>query len=440
MTTSASFIDFKIDIAEQYKSHVSEPNSPKVYFAYGKTDAWINENSPNAATTTVASMYDVWNNMIGGKLVTGADLQHVIPRYNWTTGNVYFAYDDKNPQMNDGNVQFYILTTDWNVYKCIANNAGANSTTMPSAVNPDTTTQTADGYIWKYMYTVSDNEKLRFVTDQYIPVKTLSGDDGSRQWAVQEAAVEGAINSIIVTSGGSNYTSAPSVTITGDGSGALATASINSTTNTVSSITVTSVGQAYSYANVAFSGGGGSSATARVIISPMGGHGSDPLYELGGRNLLLNMRLVNSEDGVLPISNDYRQISLLHEPTISNTTINFANSVFMQAYTLNTNPTSTGNYDENELVYQGSSLASATFSGRVLTWNSISSVVTTINNRGNPATGTLIGANTGTSRELTSYKLGELEPYSAKVMYIDHIKPVTRSSDQTEDFKIIIKF
>lgn len=439
MTTSASFIDQKVDIAAQYKEHITEEVS-RVYFSYGKIDAWPDENSPNSAVATVSTMYEVWSNMIGGEVVSGADLNHVIPRYDWTANTVYFAYDDKNPQMNDGNVEFYAVTSDYNVYKCIANNFGANSTSMPTSVNPDATTLTPDGYVWKYMYTVSDNDKLRFMTSEYLPVKTLTGDDGSRQWAVQAAATDGGIEAIVLTSGGENYNTAPTITITGDGTGASATATINTISNTVNNIIVTAVGQSYSFANVTFSGGGGSNAEARAIISPFGGHGSDPLHELGGRTLILNKRLSDSEEDILPVTNKYRQIALIRTPKTANTNNVFSNTVFFQGFTISVSSAGSGDYVENELLYQGTDVSNTTFRGNILTWNAATSVITTINNTGTLSSGLLVGANSGVSRELVSFETGDLEPYSGQVLYTDNIKPITRDNDQTEDFKIIIKF
>ena len=74
---------------------------------------------------------------------------------------------------------------------------------------PSTTTttieETTDGYRWKYMYTVSSGELLKFVTADFIPVKTLTANDGSAQWSVQQNASNGAINHIKVIANGSNY-------------------------------------------------------------------------------------------------------------------------------------------------------------------------------------------------------------------------------------------
>jgi hypothetical protein len=72
------------------------------------------------------------------------------------------------------------------------------------------------------------------------------------------------ISSILVTNPGLNYISAPTVTITGDGTGATAEAVI--VNGTVNRIVVTNRGIDYSRAIVTLSGGGGISATATAEI------------------------------------------------------------------------------------------------------------------------------------------------------------------------------
>jgi hypothetical protein len=76
----------------------------------------------------------------------------------------------------------------------------------------------------------------------------------------------GIIGSINVTAGGSNYTTAPTVTITkGGGSGATAFATISG--GAVSSVTVTFPGSGFtSVPTVAFSGGGGTGAVATATL------------------------------------------------------------------------------------------------------------------------------------------------------------------------------
>ena len=78
----------------------------------------------------------------------------------------------------------------------------------------------------------------------------------------------GAVTSIAVTAGGSGYTSAPTVVLTGGGgSGATATATI--TANAVTSVAVNLNGSGYTSAPiVTFTGGGGTGAAATATITP----------------------------------------------------------------------------------------------------------------------------------------------------------------------------
>ena len=72
------------------------------------------------------------------------------------------------------------------------------------------------------------------------------------------------ISSIQVTNPGTGYTSAPTVTITGDGVGATATASI--VNGRIQSIDITNRGINYTRAIVTISGGNGYGATAAAVI------------------------------------------------------------------------------------------------------------------------------------------------------------------------------
>jgi hypothetical protein len=443
MTTSATFVDLRINNAEQFKESVSEPTqNTKIYLTFGKVDAWANDASPNVANSSVATVYEIWSNMIGGKKILGNDVQHMIPRFNWTANNVYTAYDHMNSNLYDGNTQFYVINSDYSVYKCIANANSLNSTVEPTSVNPAITSATSDGYLWKYMYTLNDYEKTRFLTDSYIPVKTLTVNDGSVQWTVQQNAEKGSIEHIEVTNSGSNYTNISNVTITitGDGSSATAIPVLNTSTNVISSITITNPGTLYTYANVAITDAGlGTGAKARPIISPIGGHGSDPLYELGGKNIMISVRILYDENGTLPVTNDLRQITLLKDPLIRSSANVISNTVFLQAKTLTV--AGTGDYIQDEIVYQGSSLATATFKGRVVSWVSSTNKLILINTEGTViASQSVTGSTSFTVRTLSGIVEEALEKYTGKILYADNIKPVTRSSDQIEEYKILVEF
>lgn len=441
--TSSTFIDLRINNAEQFKESVSEPSpNTKLFLVFGKTDAWANDSAPNVSNSSVSTVYEIWNNMIGGKRILGGDLAHVIPRINWTSNTVYDAYDDKRSDLFDSNTKFYVMNSDYSVYKCIANNYGKPSTSEPTSVNPSIISTTSDGYIWKYMYTINDADKLRFTTNLYIPAKTLTVDDGSLQWQVQNTAISGSIDSIIVTNSGNNYTNVSNITIsiTGDGTGAIATPVLNTSANTISSILIADRGFNYSYATISINDiGTGTGSAARAIISPPGGHGSDPLYELGGKNILIDAKIRYDEEGILPVTNDYRQIALIKDPYVNLTTNVVSNIAFVQALSLTCD--GVGDFTQDEYVYQGASLGTASFVGRVLSWTNSTSKALIINTIGTPTISqTLIGSTSFTTRVVTSKTEGLLEKYSGRLLYVDNIKPVTRSDDQIEDFQILIKF
>jgi hypothetical protein len=113
------------------------------------------------------------------------------------------------------------------------------------------------------------------VHSQEVTQTVVSGDQipSNRQIAVDPDAY--CVTGVTVTSAGSGYTSAPTVTISGGGttgskSAATATASVSA--GGVSSVNITFVGYGYTKTTlptVAFSGGGGSGATATISTSQL---------------------------------------------------------------------------------------------------------------------------------------------------------------------------
>lgn len=435
--------------AANFKKEVSQSGNTKVYFTFGKVVPWANDSAPQQANSSVTSLNEVWDNMIGAKLLTGNEISHAIVRNDWTSGTVYHAYDhcECSLLLFNPNTKFFVVTSDWNVYKCIANNYnGAPSTVMPTQIFTDRCIEEVDGYVWKYMYTVSDAEKIKFVTDNYIPVKTLAGNDGSLQWQVQNTATSGTIEAIKVVNGGTGYTNESNViiTITGNGSGANAIARINTVSQTIANIAMITVGSGYTYADAMISGGGGSGANLKVIISPTGGHGSDPLRELGGSSLILNPRLQNSESGTLPVTNEFRQVSLIENPFIRNTKKVSSNVIakqYMTFFLSSSGSSEASFYNKDELVFQGESPTNATFTGRVLEYANDTLYV--INTSGVPQVDPIVGADTKAQRVPINPQgiiYPDLEKYTGELLYIDNITPISRAEDQTEDFKILLRF
>lgn len=405
---------------------------------FGRCHAWANDSSPIQANTSMNSSYDVWYNMIGGKRVTGNDIRHCIPRVDWEANTVYNMYDDMTDSKSLSN--FYVLTDDYHVYKCISNNYGVVSNTKPTSTSAYTDVQMADGYIWKFIYKITEEEKLRFMTDDYIPVKTVLTRDTSLQWFVQNNAISGAIHNILLTDFGSNYTANDMyVTITGDGLNANAFATRNVSTNTISSIIIDQKGTGYTFANVTIFSATGNGAAGRAIISPPGGHGSDPLVELGGSNLIIHTQLKNTEGNKLSVANDFRQLALIKDPLVYDSANLISNTVISQLTVLNLTGTS-AEYIEDENVYQGASIESYTFKGKVVEWDTSNNIIKLSNVTGTPTSALVIGETSSASRFVSSITYPDLEPFVGNVLYVNNISPIERASDQTEDFKIILSF
>jgi FtsP/CotA-like multicopper oxidase with cupredoxin domain len=96
----------------------------------------------------------------------------------------------------------------------------------------------------------------------------------------------GVVTDVVVTTPGTGYTSAPTVTFTGGGAtgAAAATAKVNLATGVVTGVSITSQGFGYTSApTVAFTGGGGSGAAATAYVAPAGSV-SDIAVTFGGIN------------------------------------------------------------------------------------------------------------------------------------------------------------
>ena len=432
--------------AQQFKTSIEGSDQPHLYLSFGKISSWTNDSSPPQANTSIAAFNDIWKNMIGAKKIQGNDVRLATRRFNWSNNTTYTAYDDCSCSlnMNDANSKFYVVTDEWNVYKCISNNNGKVSNTKPTSTITTASIETADNYIWKYMYTLSDEERMRFTTDSYIPVKTLISDDGSLQWQVQSSSVQGAIESIRMLNYGSSYTTLPSIAIVGDGVGANAIARINSTSQTVDSVIITNKGSGYTYANVVFTGATGSGASARVVMSPPGGHGHNPEEELGASFIMLNPRVNGSESGKLDVANEFRQVAIMKNPLLKGTTTVASNIALSQTTTLHLDGSTSTEYIEDETVYQGASVAESTFKGKVASWDSANDVIKLVDIVGTPDANPLVGETSRATNYILSSSgsiiLQELEPYSGSLIYTNNVVPIQRAEDQTEDFKIVISF
>ena len=168
--------NFRVVNADNFKEDVKNSN---VYVAIGRADAWSLTTSDTTDTTpfTPNDHLDDQNNarrqFIGMQKLTSADVSHVVKRHNWTTGTVYVPWDSDDADIYDRNPCFYVKTNEFKVYKCLRNGNGAQSTVQPTHTTATPTGSATDGYIWKYMYSITTADSEKFLTNAYMPVKTI---------------------------------------------------------------------------------------------------------------------------------------------------------------------------------------------------------------------------------------------------------------------------
>ena len=229
-----------------------------VYFTIGRTTPWDDEQLPENSIDSNYYLNEFRRNIMFVQKITSANICHLARKIEWTSATVYDPYDDAT---NLADANFYVLTTDFNVYKCLDNNNGAQSTTKPEGTGPTNIEHDGngqDGYIWKFLFQISPADRTKFLDSNYIPVRKLTGNP--------TFDVNGVLDALTITAGGSGYSTAPQVTILGDGIGAGASCTINAGTGVVNSMTVTAAGSGYSFATVIFTGGGGTGAAASTTL------------------------------------------------------------------------------------------------------------------------------------------------------------------------------
>ena len=578
-----------------------------IYMFIGKHTPWspddkvsgsndlTNDFNPPIPSDTVQSVdFDVWRNMIAAKKINPNDVKHVIPRHDWSlnnngTGKVYTQYDDLNKSLYSSSYSpFYVFTDDFNVYKCIFNNYGSPSTVKPTGTDSKQMIKTSDGYVWKYMYSVSPSDSLKFVTSSHIPVQTIKFDYdwSSRSYTqqelsqieVQRESVDGSIHSVVKIGEGAGYRGlkgkifgegiydsdndttifrisqndavftvgmvndyfndmtvffndssvrkcfdiidfvapdlsnplsmasitvkgrsdnsenadrvplntsfeiAPKVHIDGnvsrgirpaDGIGLKSVARISDDTlgnNTfkISSIEILSEGESYTHCPIHFQMNGEPQIPAdyRFVISPKGGHGYDPVEELGGFYVMVNVRLEYDENlSNLTVGNDYRQIGLVREPIDVSTGSPAEDIIYLQSNSIEMVLTSINDdidslpFTKDELITNGKGVY-----GKVLDYREYDLkdnitgdfIPDSIVDKKVLRIAEIFGKNGETfsyddvittvrgtdeiDAKVERVVSESLVKYSGEILYLEQRKPISRDIDQIEDIKIIVEF
>lgn len=205
---------FNISAAESFLNEFSSKDN-SYYLLISRPQSWEDENTPPVVVDSVNEQTNLWLNAIAAKKITSKDVRLVINRNDWETGTVYSQFSDVNELFRSAtydNQPFYVMNSEYKIYKCLDNNGGSESTVEPTHTYPDFQTPGEDGYVWQFMYQLTEDD-FDFVSSDYIPVSlagstTKIGTIEYLQREVQENARGGGIYNIRVNQTGSYWTNA----------------------------------------------------------------------------------------------------------------------------------------------------------------------------------------------------------------------------------------
>ena len=460
--------------------------------------------------TEFVSLYD---EIIAAKRITNSFARAVIRRYNWDlVANP--KYDMWKPDYSAtpggggqigktaatgatsiADAKFYVMNSAYEVFKCLyngqnpSNASGQNATEEPITTGANYasatglyTETTGAGYIWKYMYTIPTDDVLRFLSSDFKPIVLPSN---ASRTAVTAAAVDGAIDVVIIEDAGSGLPASQTLytSIKGDGAGGIVKFATNGS-GAITSASIQARGSGYTYANVLlgngnlFSNSGLTTAVAtpsgwkgalEAILPPLGGHGKDHESELNAKRVMTNIRLTYSEgSGDFPVDNDFRRIGILKDPYNHGTTT-FSTADTLSGLRAIKISGATADYIPDETIQQ--TVTGGTAFGTVVSWTLDSGSTTAgvlkylqttdththlgvvrafESNGANAITGALSNASGTVVTSYAGTLLGktftaglanpEVANNSGEVIYVENRRLITRAPDQIEDIKLVIEF
>jgi hypothetical protein len=347
--------------------------------------------------------------------------------------------------------KFYVRNTKDQVFKCLFNNGGIVSNTMPQIsiggeLPENPYVETADGYKWKFMYTIPTGLKNKFFTDKYMPVL--------RDTIVFDNAKDGRIDIVKIIDGGSGYYGGTTVSnyaiVDVDGDGTLADITVDVVDGVITDINIVNGGNNYTRATITLDDPIkqliGNTANLQAIISPQYGHGSDAARELGASSLMISMDFSSDVNGNLPTQSNgkdtIRQFSLVRDIKLKTGSLATGSVYPMYTKVFTSNPPV--DFDNNAEIYVGSSYETAVFKARVVHFDSASNVLY-LNN--------LVGDLTAVENEAVRQKDApssfakafnvvspDINIFSGEILYVENRDKITRNLSQTETLKLVVEF
>jgi hypothetical protein len=437
--------NLKVTLAEQVynlldlgsNTYLPSSRQSNLYAVLGKQLPWNVGTevvpAPEDTTNYLNSLYD---DALFVKRLTNAEASYIVPRINWESGEVYDAYVD-NEDVYETN--FYVLNSQYKVFKCLYNNDGEPSTDEPDITLSTTSLEepyieTSDGYKWKYLYTLNSLQRQRYLTNDWMPVTKNS--------FVSAAAINGSLDIVNITNSGNNYVDGITqniISVSGDGIGAVMRANVSN--GQIQDVIIQNRGSNYTHATLTINdivGGVGSSAAAEVVISPQNGHGFDPVYELGASNIMFNSDF-DGLDTTFLSENDYRQVFVVGNPQEASG-VKATSEKYTCYYKLRVSP-GLGDFNEDEVVYQGVTFEGANWTANVVFFDAVSNLLYVNKVKGSPITNQSVkGLDTGSIRIINTIENPTLKLYSGKVLYISNSAVISREENQTDRIRFILSF
>lgn len=178
-STSAAMQDqWKSFLADRAYMTIGDPTGAIGDTATGSSNELRITNSVNVVAAKIAS----------------TDLASSCKRIAWVTDKIWPAY--RSTVVEDIHVETTAGALT-HVFKCLGNNSGGVSTVQPAVVNQTVPFTTADGYVWMYLFTVSESQSLQFATDVALPIFANT--------TVQNAAVSGTVDTYVIEDKGLGY-------------------------------------------------------------------------------------------------------------------------------------------------------------------------------------------------------------------------------------------
>ena len=239
------------------------------------------------------------------------------------------------------------------------------------------------------------------------------------------------------------------ISITGDGTGAAGQAVANND-GYITDVLVTNPGTNYTYCNATITSTLGSGVTVQSPTSPIGGHGFDPISELGCSHVMIALDFTQSEGGLIPTDITYRQLGLILDAfSVTNASTTPTNPFATDdVYDITTHlfvSPGLGTFTSGQVIYQGPNVNEATYVAKIVSFDPATNVVRVINTLGTPTPNQAIiqdanGAISSAVRTLLSTTNPDFALYSGYMTYIENRTGVQRSADATEQFRLVLRF